>query len=351
MSNIHKLQTQEQRYDQASQWIAKLDKGLSAKEIQTLHQWLADTGENRRVLFKMAEIWDKMDALSQLSELFPSTPMPGHGASRSCLPLAASVLLVMFAGLCAWVGTTLPERFAERQHLWATAVDRMYETAIGEHSSIHLPDGSQLVLNTNTRVKVTYTDHHRLLVLERGEIHVNVAHDNSRPLSVIAGDKVVQAVGTAFNVEINSDQQIELVVTDGKVLVAVHQTTGKNALEFGPDILPSSSVAVSKGEQLVLGGEEEAEEIEKIKPEEIQVKLSWREGNLVFRGESLEDAVAEISRYTQVEFVILDENLKKVRIAGLFKAGDVKGLLLALRKNFNISNQRIGKSRVLLSAK
>lgn len=349
MSNIHKLQTQEQRYDQASQWIAKLDRGLSAKETQALHQWLADTGDNRQVLFKMAEIWDKMDALSRLSDLFPSSPKPEHGTPRPYLAVAASVLLV-FASLCAWVGTTFPEKFAGRQYLLATVVDRMYETAIGEHSSIHLPDGSQLVLNTNSRVKVNYTDHHRLLVLERGEIHVKVAHDNARPLSVIAGDKVVQAVGTAFNVEINSDQHIELVVTDGKVLVAVHQTPGKNALEFGPDILPPSSVAVSKGEQLVLGGEEEEKEVEKIKPEEIQVKLSWREGNLVFRGESLEDAVAEISRYTQVEFVILDENLKKMRIAGLFKAGDVKGLLLALRKNFNISYQRVGKSKVLLSA-
>ncbi|WKD51244.1 FecR family protein [Microbulbifer spongiae] len=347
MSNIYKLKTQQQCYDQASQWIAKLDKGLNAKEIQALHQWLASSGQNRQILFKMAEIWDKMDALSRLSELFPSSPKPERSAPRPYMAVAASILMV-FAGLCTWVGTTLSERLGERQQTLDAVVDRMYETAIGEHSSVNLPDGSQLVLNTNSQVKVNYTDYYRLLVLERGEIHVKVAHDKSRPLSVIAGDKVIQAVGTAFNVEINSDQQIELVVTDGKVLVAVHKAPEKNTAELVPEILPPSSVAVSKGEQLVLGGEEEA--IEKINPKEIQVKLSWREGNLVFRGEPLENAVAEISRYTQVEFVILDENLKKVRIAGLFKAGDVKGLLLTLRKNFDISYQRIGESKVLLSA-
>jgi len=82
---------------------------------------------------------------------------------------------------------------------------------------------------------------------------------------------------------------------------------------------------------------------------EVAVKLSWQQGNLVFRGESLEDAVKEVGRYTSVEFVFLDEELKKVRIAGLFKAGDVEGLLSALRENFNIVSQRIDGKKVLLS--
>ncbi|MEX2963453.1 FecR family protein [Microbulbifer sp. TYP-18] len=344
---VYKLETQQECYEQASQWIAKLDRGLNVQEVQTLKQWLAGSGKNRQVLFKMAEIWDKMDALSRLSELFPNIHKPTAGASRPYRAVAASALVVL-ALFCAWAATMVAERFTEQQQVLAAVVDRIYETAIGEHSSVNLPDGSQLVLNTNSQVKVSYTDRHRLLILERGEIHVQVAHDKSRPLSVVVGDKVVQAVGTAFNIEINSDQKIELMVTDGKVLVAVHEPPEDDTIGLVPEISPNSSVIVSEGEQLVLGEEEET--IEKVDQKEIQVKLSWRDGNLVFRGEPLENAVAEISRYTQVEFVILDEKLKKVRIAGLFKAGDVKGLLLTLRENFNISYQRVGDSKVLLSA-
>ena len=103
----------------------------------------------------------------------------------------------------------------------------------------------------------------------------------------------------------------------------------------------------SEGETTILGSP--GEEIAKISPEEIAVKLSWREGNLIFRGESLAEAVDEIGRYTSVEFVILDENLKKLRISGLFKSGDVEGLLATLRKNFNISHTRQGKETVILS--
>jgi transmembrane sensor len=70
----------------------------------------------------------------------------------------------------------------------------------------------------------------------------------------------------------------------------------------------------------------------------------------VFQGESLEDAVAEIERYTTVEFVILDDELKKVRIAGLFKAGDVDGLLATLKENFDVAYERTEDGRILLTS-
>jgi len=196
-------------------------------------------------------------------------------------------------------------------------------------------------------VRVNYTDQYRLLILERGELHVQVAHNKARPLSVYAAGNLVQAVGTAFNVEINSEQKIELLVTEGKVLVAVHQGASGDGDRIVPSVLNDAAVAVSAGEQILLGASEG--EVVKINPEEIKVKLSWREGDLIFRGESLEDAMVEINRYTPVEFVIVDEDLKRVRIAGLFRAGDVNGLLAALRKNFNIAHERTKDGKVLLS--
>ena len=70
-------------------------------------------------------------------------------------------------------------------------------------------------------IRVSYTGERRLVTLERGEIHVQVSHDPGRRFSVIANDHVVQAVGTEFNVEITNDQRIELLVTDGIVIVGI----------------------------------------------------------------------------------------------------------------------------------
>ena len=114
-----------------------------------------------------------------------------------------------------------------------------------------------------------------------------------------------------------------------------------------PTVLPPSSVTVAAGEELILGSPEE--EVAEISPADIEVKLSWRDGNLIFRGESLEDAMEEVGRYTSVDFVFLDDDLRKVRIAGLFKAGDVNGLLAVLRENFDIVYEQVNEQKVLLS--
>ena len=44
----------------------------------------------------------------------------------------------------------------------------------------------------------------------------------------------------------------------------------------------------------------------------------------------------------------MNEDLKKMRVAGLFKAGDVEGLLATLRENFDIVSQKGASGKVLL---
>ena len=71
--------------------------------------------------------------------------------------------------------------------------DPIHHTAVGEQSIVMLNDGSQITLNTNTKVQVP-SDQARLLELVSGELHVRVK-DPSRPLSVMAGEQIIQAVG------------------------------------------------------------------------------------------------------------------------------------------------------------
>lgn len=350
MSNIVEFPNREHIYDQASSWIAKLDRDLNTDEEKNLKQWLQQNPEHRRVFFEMAALWDKMDSLGRLADLFEAPQPQRHkatgfyGAIAACFVFAALALMLSLGGsntntIMAWINGKPG----------IAVVNDIYETAIGEHSSVNLPDGSQLVLNTNSRVRVKYTAEHRLFLLERGEINIEVAHDKSRPLSVMARDKVVQAVGTAFNVRIHNEREVELIVTDGKVLVAKQLTPTHTIEEAKTERLTSTSMAVSKGEKIVLGTKQE--KIAKVADADIAATLSWRQGNIVFRGETLEQALNEISRYTSIEFEVVDDSIKQERIAGLFKAGDINGLLTTLDQNFNIHNQRIGSNKIRLSAR
>lgn len=349
MSNIIDFPNREQIYDQASLWIARMDRELSVQEQQELSHWLAASEQHRTVLFEMAELWDKMDSLARLADLFQAPQQASPRARKPRFYGAIAASLALIALVFSW-SLTAPQQASliAWLHSEQAVVDGVYETAVGEHSNVNLPDGSLLVLNTNSRVVVKYSEDHRLFLLERGELNIEVAHDKNRPLSVVAGNKVVQAVGTAFNVRIRNDNEVALLVTDGKVLVA-KQAVQHTIEKIVAERLPANSMAVAKGEKVVLGAQQET--IAKADDNEITAQLSWRQGNLVFRGETLEDALVEINRYTAVQFEVIDDSIKQERIAGLFKAGDVDGLLAAFEQNFNIQNQRIGNNKIRLSAK
>ncbi len=47
----------------------------------------------------------------------------------------------------------------------------------------------------------------------------------------------------------------------------------------------------------------------------------------------------------------MDEQIRHARIAGLFKAGDVDGLLATLTRNFNIESERLDDNKILLRAR
>jgi transmembrane sensor len=347
---------EEEIFDQSSLWIAKLSRGLTPEETEQLRTWLRDQ-RRREVLFKMAEIWDKMDTLQGLADIFP-IPEPkadawestgvescrspkGRSISKrvcaSTYALSVSVAaLVMVAVLSiAFLGSETS----------GNTFSKTFITAKGETSSFYLNDGSHLVLNTNGRLHVRYSNQERLLLLEQGELSINVAHDMSRPLSVISGGRVVQAVGTAFNVNLRDNQVVEIIVTEGTVRVKDVSMTDRDR-PVGR--LPESAMTITRGEKVTLGRINEiATKMEEV---DIAVALGWRQGNLIFRGETLEQALTEVSRYTDIEFEIADSDIRNKQIAGLFKIGDIQGLLSTLDKNFQISSEQVDDKKIVLRA-
>lgn len=350
MSNIYQFQSESQIYDDASLWVARLDRDLSAAETEALRQWLALSPKHKECLLEMAKLWDRMDSLAVLSELFDppnvqprSTRSPDHTAWA----VAASVLALVFALNLLIPATLWQAPTVEQAPLQASSEtsDTLYETGIGAHSTVNLPDGTKMMLNTNTQVSVTYSDNERLLILKKGELLVEVAHDKQRPLRVQVGNKMVEAVGTAFNVYLKDDHNFDVIVTEGRV--HVKPVTDKTLTVL--DIHHTAAIQeLGRGEKLSVRASQPTE-VEAIGLAVINDRLSWRDGNLAFRGETLQDALKELSRYTPDSFKVVDPRIKDVRIAGLYKAGDVDGLLLALKENFNITHLRSSDGVIELS--
>lgn len=342
MSTVYHLPEHHDALEEACAWVARLDRQLTEEEEETLREWLRSSGDNVVALDEAAQLWNRMNAMSRLAELTPA-PAADRRKNSNYLMAAAALLAAIGVGLVlAQQGGTPSVKGGE------TAKYEYFElmsTDVGQQRHVTLPDGSNLILNTDTQLSVRFGPGERIIELKTGEVYVKVAHDQRRPLRVVANDRVVHSIGTEFNVVITKDQKVEVMVTEGKVLIGLHYPDSDRTLRSEDH---SGDISLVAGQKVLLA--QDTAEVAAVEPDAIEVQLSWRDGNLIFQGVPLEQALREVERYTAVEFVIMDESLREIRVAGFFKTGDVEGLLKTLRQNFNIVHERLGPKTIALTS-
>lgn len=91
------------------------------------------------------------------------------------------------------------------------------DTATGQWHETRLADGSQLILAGGSAVDLHFTANGREVRLLRGEIHVDVAADATRPFTVVTREGSIRALGTRFLVSKQADVT-DLSMLESKVL-------------------------------------------------------------------------------------------------------------------------------------
>lgn len=358
--------------EEAGAWLIKLDgdSAPSAEELTALREWLKRSPVHREQLGSLADFWGKMNVLTELA-----VPL-GHpedrvnrsfvGSWRYAIPRIgragiAMAVIVIGIGVAStfWIG---PEPLLSSNGFYATAV--------GQQQSTTLADGSVVLLNTNTQIKVDYNSEYRNILLLQGEAHFTVAKSAVRPFRVYAGNGRVQAVGTAFSVYLR-DNIVDVTVTEGKVELATVNRSGTNRLpqQGTPPWTAESSgsnAVVDNGLVETLGTINAGESatlqsflvadtvsttnvIEKVEAREMAKRQSWREGMLTFDGDPLEVVVDEISRYTTLSIEITDPVVRATRIGGRFPIGETDAMFDALEANFGLRVTRLSHDHVLVS--
>ncbi|MEQ9110472.1 MAG: FecR domain-containing protein [Rhodospirillaceae bacterium] len=328
---------------EASAWIVRLDKGaLSAEDERAFDAWRSTSAEHQAALDGMSGLWRTLDGLSDLQDRSNTTLNPTwleragfelrHRVVASLASVAAAVLLVVFVG---------PFTFSDPHYMQA------HRTVVGTQKTVTLPDGSVLLLNTNSHVDVEYSDQKRDVYLHKGEVHFTVAKDKERPFSVYADERVVTATGTAFAV-MRRETGIEVTVTEGDVKLYFSPEADANPATLEQASIRSTVANLTAGEKVIFA--ETLEQVEVIPEPELNRKLAWRQGVLAFAGEPLSDVIAEVSRYTEIDIIIEDPALNELRFGGFFKVGNIEALFDALEQSFGVDVKRDPNSKVYLSA-
>jgi len=391
----------EQIEEIASQWFEKRESGTWTESDQAeFSAWLESAAVNRVAYIRLVAAWKHLARIKALGAGVPAGVIPARGSwgdarffkgtlpethsppTFGASPKNSGHLEPPVPDLLPPTLTGAHRRWARwRSYATAAAVllvmigsaytyfsgvfagDR-YSTPVGGLDVVHLIDGSQVTLNTDTSLRVVMTKGLRRIELNKGEAFFDVAHDRSRPFVVYAGNKRIMAVGTKFSVRRESDN-VQVVVTEGRVSLAT----------AAPHILPSPGAVPDGSGEIVprISGAESATGpayppvtllragtvartantevlVHQQTATESQALLSWRNGYVAFRDTTLADAVNEFNRYNTRKIVIDDPTIADIRIGGNFRANNTDAFLWLLQNGFPIAIEE-SSDKVVLRAR
>jgi transmembrane sensor len=217
-------------------------------------------------------------------------------------------------------------------YLW-NLESNSYRTRVGSTQTIPLSDGSEVILNTNSRIRVKLDEVERRIELNQGEAFFVVAKDAHRPFMVVVGEKRIVAVGTRFSVR-RVDDEVQIAVTEGKVRL-------EGVAEAPATQLDAGAVAQTK-DVLVRVQHKPLPDVEQV--------LSWRTGYVTFRDTQLSEAVAEFNRYSSRKIIVRDPAIAGIRIGGNFRINNADAFLWLLEHGFAVRVER-QDDRVILKGR
>lgn len=226
-------------------------------------------------------------------------PLPSPTPAKNKRPAGKTLgllLLAIVAGV-AWIDPAYRSEHVASQ--------------VGQRQALLLADGTQVLLDSNTEMTISWHLRSRQVELKAGQALFEVSPMVYRPFLVDAGLAVVRVVGTRFNVR-RQEQDVQITVAEGRVAVRAAATGAVAALE------PGQQLRVHKGQEARLG---------RVDVDDV---TAWQQSRLVFESTPLEDVIDTLQRYHRQPIRLMDPRLARLPVSGVFDSGHVDRLLALL---------------------
>jgi transmembrane sensor len=306
----------------ASDWTARLDRGpLTPEGDDAFQAWLRGDPRRKGALLRARAVSLMSESAQALGPGFDPVAFEAAGRSRSAGLSRRQAL--------TWTGGVAAAAVVAALGVGVSAAGAVISTARGEIRLAPLKDGSTVLLNTETRIRVRYSRGERRVTLLKGEAYFAVARDEARPFVVEVDGRRLSTAQAGFRVRKLEADPVDVLVNQGQVDVAI---------PF------ASSVALKSNTRLVLSGPAQPQPVG---PEAVTRDLAWRDGKLAFEGETLGQAATAFARYSDTRIQIRDPALAREPVTGLFAANDPAGFSRAIARVFEARVEQDGDRVVL----
>ncbi|AKC86323.1 FecR family protein [Pseudoxanthomonas suwonensis] len=316
---------------QAGEWVVRMHAhDCTEEERAACLRWRARSPAHEATFRGMERAWLRSAGLAAnpaIAAALREAERDGMQARRSrrrrwAVPLAMAASLGLVAVLVGPM-RLLDDRPTEVQQ---------YGTAVGEQREVVLPDGTAVLLDTDTTLAVRYSKRTRRVELTAGQARFAVTPDAERPFTVSANGGQVTAVGTAFTVRLDA-AATTVTLLEGAVVVE----GPADAAERRPP------ARLKPGEQLRFardGGEWATTIVN------LDVAGAWTEGHVFADDWPLSRLVDEVNRYSAVK-LRADPAVAELRISGGFRFDDPQALALLLSHSLPVQSAEAGNEIVL----
>jgi transmembrane sensor len=298
-----------QTEETAALWAARLD-GSTLKESERaeLEQWLEAKPSHRTLLSAYCQFSTdlevKLPVLLATGGIELPSPVPAKSQRRWGIRLAVLGSMAAAAvAFLAWIN--LP-----RTQFTNVA------TPVAERQSLALIDGSTIDLDARTSLRVEIDATTRRVQLADGQAYFAITKDPARPFVVETPIGSIRVKGTKFDVQTDRHKELTVAVLEG--VVQVSPMLSGNAIE---------PVLLEVGDQLTLGPTGVL--IQKLSPSQLEDRIAWRQGQVVFDGTPLNEALERFSRHHGIG-ITATGNAAGQRIGGRYSLDDLDGFFTAL---------------------
>ncbi|OBV40955.1 FecR domain-containing protein [Janthinobacterium psychrotolerans] len=297
--------------------------------LQQAAEWFAllasnEAGETERAKWQCwlnadplhADTWRQVQAISGQFRSLPAAPARAAlaGNPSQGRRAFAAMLVAAASGLALWrrdatrYGGTLDYRGS-------------HASGVGQLRQLGLPDGGQLLLDTDSLVDIDYGARARRIVLRQGRIQISTAVDTmqpARPLLVRTAQGSLRALGTRF--EVRQDKHLSLLRVQ------------QGAVEITPRHGPRLVVPAGQGVQFGAG------KVAFLAPVG-QAAPAWTRRMLLADNMRLADFVQELSRYRH-GYLGCDPQVANLRLVGAYPLDDQDAILALLEASLPVQVRR-----------
>ena len=304
-------------------------KSIEKEEMQSLIVWINESDENKKYIQDFININHILDspikaedinsdeALQKIIEEISSKKLLHHNIIEWWKKIAAILVIPL-------LGWTIYSAVSNSVSKTSNIAFQEITSPPGTKSNITLPDGSNVWLNSGSKLKypLQFTSKDRMVYLI-GEGFFKVKSDKKHPFIVHTNHIDVKATGTEFNVDAyNNDSVTSISLSEGVVDILV----GENTIQtMAPD------------EQFTYNNSKKTHRLATTKTSYV---CAWKDGILAFRDVPLENVFKRISRTYNVDIEVKDPKVAHQIYRATFEKESLDEILRLLQLSAPIKYKR-----------